>query len=449
MKIKKCFQARLLIAALALGMLGCSRVKKETEIDNKNKVPDSNTEKAVEITPAPIDPLISEIVKKPKRKEEGLRSIAYFTSWSAYDRAVVVKDIDPDLLTHINFAFANLSKDGEVMVGDENTDLTMDFGTGLGGSAEDACGHFGQLRQLKAKYPKLKVLISIGGWGWSANFSDVAADPVKRDRFAASAADFVVRYGLDGVDIDWEYPVQGGDNIPHRAADNVNYTMLMKALRKALNERKKPKGDSYLLTLAARAADRFITDANLSETMKYVDFINLMTYDFHGAWENVTGFNSPLYDASGQACIDTAVTAFLGAEISGKDINLGLAFYGRGWTNVTSTENNGINQTAQVPAGIGYGLGTWEAGAFDAWDLMENYADKNGFVRYYDETAQCPYVFDGTTWIGYDDVQSIQAKAEYAVEKGLGGVMFWEFSGDKKLVLQKTIAKVLGIGKEK
>ncbi|MGF7144893.1 chitinase [Anaerotaenia torta] len=448
MKIKKGFQARLLIAALALGMLGCSGVKKETEIDKKNKAPDSNTEKALEITPL-TDPLISEIVKKPKRIEEGPRSIAYFTSWSAYDRAITVKDIDPELLTHINFAFANLSQDGEVMVGDEYTDLTMDFGTELGGSAEDACGHFGQLRQLKAKYPKLKVLISIGGWGWSANFSDVAADPVKRDRFAVSAADFVARYGLDGVDIDWEYPVEGGDNIPHRAGDDVNYTMLIKATRKALNERKKPDGDTYLLTIAARAAERFIADSNLLETMQYVDFINLMTYDFHGAWENVTGFNSPLYDASGQACIDTAVTAFLGAGIPGRDINLGLAFYGRGWTNVASTENQGLNQRAQVPVGIGYGLGTWEAGAFDAWDLMENYADKNGFVRYYDETAQCPYVFDGTTWIGYDDVQSIQAKTEYAVEKGLGGVMFWEFSGDRKLVLQKTITKVLEIGKEK
>lgn len=448
MKMQKHLQAKFLIIALALGMLGCSREKKTSDLERENRGPDVITEKAAGVTKAPVkeDPLISEIVKKPVRPKEGPRSIAYFTSWSAYDRALEVKDIDPSLLTHINFAFANLSKDGEVIAGDEKADLFMDFGTELGGRTEDAYGHFGQLRQLKAKYPKLKVLISVGGWGWSTNFSDVAADPVKRDRFAASAAEFVTKHGLDGVDIDWEYPVQGGDNITHRAEDNVNYTMLLKAVRKALNEQGKTGGDAYLLTIAARAAERFIPDANLLETMNYIDFINLMTYDFHGSWDARTGFNSPLY-AEGEASIDTAVTAFLEAGIRGKDINLGLAFYGRGWTNVASTDNNGINQEAQLPFGIGYGSGTWEAGVFDAWDLMENYADKDGFVRYYDETAQSPYVFDGTTWICYDDEQSIRAKTEYALEKGLGGVMFWDFSGDKKLVLQKTIAETLGIRK--
>ena len=248
------------------------------------------------------------------------------------------------------------------------------------------------------------------------------------------------------MDIDWEYPVDGGDNIAHRVEDNVNYTMLLKATRKALNEKGKTDNKTYLLSIAARAAERFIYDANLLETMNYINFINLMTYDFHGIWDNVTGFNTPLYDAEGSpASIDATVTAFLDAGIHAADMNLGLAFYGRGWTNVASMDNNGLNQSAQAPTGIGFGSGTWAAAAFDAWDIMENYADRNGYVRYYDETAQCPYVFDGITWICYDDDQSIKAKTEYAIEKGLGGVMFWDFTGDKNLVLQKTIAQTLGL----
>jgi chitinase len=449
MKIQKQVLITPLIMALTLGMLGCSVKKKDTEVESETDntvVP--TQEAAAEVTeiPANVDPLIGEVVIKPESQDHGPRSIAYFTSWSAYDRALTVKDIDPTLLTHINFAFANLNEEGEVLVGDEEVDLKMDFGTDLGGSAADANGHFGQFRQMKMKNPNLKVLISIGGWSWSTNFSNVAADPVKRDKFAASAAEFVSKYGLDGVDIDWEYPVEGGNNITHRAADNENYVMLLKATRKALNKQGEADGKTYLLSIAARAAGRFIIDANLVESMQYLDYVNLMTYDFHGSWENMTGFNTPLKDAGGnQLSIDATVSTFLKAGIKAENLNLGLAFYGRGWTNVASTDNNGVNQVAEVPSGIGYGLGTWEVGVFDAWDIMENYADKNGYVRYYDETAQCPYVFDGTTWIGYDDEQSMKAKTEYAIEKGLGGVMFWDFSGDKNLTLQKTIAGKLGI----
>lgn len=393
-----------------------------------------------------VDPLIDEVVGKPVINEEGPRSIAYFTSWCAYRGSLAVKNIDPTLLTHVNFAFANLSKEGEILVGDEATDVHKDFGTELGGKAEDAYGHFGQFRQLKEKYPHLKVLISVGGWIWSKNFSDVAADPVKRDKFAASAAEFVTKYGFDGVDIDWEYPVHGGDDITHRNEDNINYTLLLKATRKALNQQGELDHKTYLLSIAARAAKRFIHDSNLVEGMKYINFVNLMTYDYRGAWDTETGFNSPLYDKEGsQETIDAAVTAFLEAGIKGEDMNLGLPFYGRGWTNVQSTDNNGVGQPAQAPSGVGYGLGTWEGASYDFWDIKENYVDQNSYVRYYDETAQCPYVFDGTTWIGYDDEQSIKAKTEYAMENGLGGVMFWDFTGDKDLELQKIIAKTLGI----
>ncbi len=454
MKEKKHVLVTLFLILLTLGMWGCLAEKEDTEVNNSTttvaptNAPTDEPAKEVseEVTEITVnsDPLVNEVVTKPESQEDGPRSIAYFTSWSAYDRALTVKNIDPTLLTHINFAFANLAEDGTVIVGDEAADITMDFGNELGGKAEDAFGHFGQFRQMKEKYPHIKVLISIGGWSWSTNFSDVAADPQKRDKFASSAAEFVSTYGLDGVDIDWEYPVEGGNNITHRIEDNVNYELLLKATRKALNEQGEKDGKTYLLSIAARAASRFILDSNLINSMQYLSFINLMTYDYHGTWENMTDFNTPLYEDGNSVSIDSTVSTFI-KGVDPKDINLGLAFYGRGWTNVKSTEKNGLNQQAQAPGGIGYGLGTWEPAAFDYSDIVENYVGKNGYVRYYDETAQCPYVFDGTTWIGYDDEQSIQVKTEYALEKGLGGVMFWDFSGDENLVLQRTIAETLGI----
>lgn len=449
MKKRILIPALFFITTAILSLSGCSKDPEEItredikELDNI-LTPIREPKQELEAEPE-LDPLINELVTKPEAQDKGPRSLVYFTSWSSYDRALSVKDIDPNLLTHINFAFANLTEEGEVVIGDEEHDLNKDFGTELGGGDEDRYGHMGQFKQLKEKYPHIKVLISIGGWSWSDNFSDVAADPVKRDQFAASAAEFVSKYGLDGVDIDWEYPVEGGDNIIHRVNDNDNYEMLLKATRKALNQQGSKEDKTYLLTICARATGRFILDANLIDSMQYLDFINLMTYDFHGPWERMTGFHTALYDKNkGALTIDSSVTIY-SKYIDPADINLGLAFYGRGWTNIGDINDNGVKQTAQSIAGIGYGLGSWEAGVFDAWDLVDNYVGKNGYVRYYDEMAQCPYVFDGTTWIGYDDEQSIKVKTEYAMDKGLGGVFFWEFGGDRNLVLQKVISETLGL----
>jgi chitinase len=447
MKLCKQVLMALPVIALTLGILGCSREKKDGEEKSISVTPVLPSQKAAVNNPnfpKEVDPLINEVVVKPEIQEAGPRSIAYFSSWSFYDSGLTLMDIDGDLLTHVNFAFAYLDVDGQVMVGDQDADLNIDFEKDLGGREEGSYGHFGQIRPLKEKYSHLKVLISIGGWSWSTNFSDVAADPVKRDRFAASAAEFVSMYGFDGVDIDWEYPVEGGDNITHRPEDNINFEMLLKATRKALNEQGAFDGKTYILSIAARASGRFIEDANLLEAMQYIDYINLMTYDFHGSWENITDFNTPLFSLHDNLSIDSSVAAYLSAGINPADINLGLAFYGKGWINVATTENNGLRQPAEVPTNTGFGFGTWDPGSFEAWDIFQNYVNKNGYVRFYDEVAQCPYVFNGNTWIGYDDEQSIRVKTEYAMEKGLGGVMFWDFSGDLDYILQKTIAETLG-----
>lgn len=379
------------------------------------------------------------------------RSVAYFTSWSAYARAVTVGDMDPSLLTHVNFAFANLNSDGEIVIGDSWVDVEKPFGDESWEAPNDSRGHFSQLRQMKQKYPHIRTLISVGGWTWSKNFSDVAATPEGRDKFAKSAAAFVSKYGFDGLDVDWEFPVEGGDNITHRPDDKENYTKLMARTREELNAQGAADGKQYLLTIAGGPNVTFTKNTQLKEMMQYLDFINVMAYDYHGAWESVTNHNAPLYsnpndptpDAS--YSVEGTIDAYINAGVAPQDLNLGLAFYGRGWINVDSKTNNGLWQNGTAPTSVGFGQGTWEGACFDYWDLKENYIGKGGYVRYFDEAAKVPYLYNGSSFISYDDEESIRAKLEFAKQKNLGGAMFWEFSGDKHMELQKIIAEFYSI----
>lgn len=370
------------------------------------------------------------------------RRVAYFTSWSTYEKNVNISDIDFGILTHLNFAFANLNQDGEILIGDRWADIEKPFEGDTWESNSEIKGHFNQLKKIKEKYPDIKTLISVGGWTWSNNFSIVASTEKGRETFAKTAVDFITKYGFDGIDIDWEFPVEGGNNIAHLKDDKYNYTKLVKKLRETLDKQEKKDNKKYLITIAGGANQSFIDNTEMLEMIKYLDFINVMTYDYHGGWENKTNHNTPLYstenDESGSSVSNT-IELYINSGIKPKDLNIGLAFYGRGWNNVLSKENNGLLQSGTAPDSAGYGYGTWEGSYFDYWDIAQNYVNKNNYKRYFDNKACVPYLYNGSTFISYEDEQSIKAKLNYAAEKELGGVMFWEFSGDKNKKLQNVI----------
>lgn len=368
-------------------------------------------------------------------EENERRTVGYYTSWSAYARNVTVDDIDGNLLTHLNFAFANLDNNGNILVGDSWVDVEKPFANQGWEDTDGVKGHFAQLQKLKIKYPHLKTLISVGGWTWSGNFSEVAANEQKRKQFAKSAVDFLRTYGFDGIDIDWEFPVEG-NNIPHKAEDKQNYTKLLAETRNALDLAEKEDNKQYLLTIAGGPNPSFVQNTELKKMTEYLDFINIMAYDYHGAWESATGHNAPLYAEDGLS-VSATVEAYLNAGVPSQQLNLGVPFYGRGWQNVTQ---NSLKTQGTVPASVGYGGGTWEQGVFDYWDLVENYNGKNNYKRYFDVKAGVPYLYNGTTWISFDDEESISKKLSFAESKNLGGVMFWEFSGDKNKQLQQMIA---------
>ncbi len=376
--------------------------------------------------------------------------IGYFTSWSVYVRDYHVPDIPADKINYINYAFANIDNvNGTIMLGDPYADIDKWY-PGDSWDPDSLRGSFHRLQILKDEYPHVKTFISIGGWTWSAYFSNVALTADSRATFAASCVDFIQEYEFDGVDLDWEYPVSGGlsTNI-YRPEDKENFTLLLAELRSQLDQ----AGD-YLLTIAAPASSIIQENYEIDLIHQYLDWINVMTYDFHGPWgdplaDPVTHFNTPLYIASDDPLVEpyhsdfnlsAAIQGYLDAGVPEEKLNPGLAFYGRGYSGVPDI-NNGLYQTYWGPANVG----TWENGVFDYWDLEQNYINTNGYTSFWNDETKTPWIYNSNTqtMISYDDVESLQEKGNYINSMGLGGAMFWEFSGDKYSVLLDTVYEVV------
>jgi chitinase len=382
-----------------------------------------------------------------EKKEQGVSSydkvVAYFTSWSIYGRDYQIMDIDGSKITHINYAFANI-KDGEIVLGDPWADVQKPFPRSCEG---EGClqGNFGQLLELKAKYPHLKTLISVGGWTWSGNFSDVALTEESRAKFAESAVDFVRNYGLDGVDLDWEYPVGGGlETNVTRPEDKQNYTLLLEKIRTELDIAGKEDGKQYLLTIAGGASKKYVANTELDKIAKTTDWINIMTYDFHGSWESASGHNAPLFadpiDPSTGLNADDAVKRYINAGVPSEQIVLGIPFYGRGWSGCNEKRQGQYEECS------GPSVGTWEAGILDYTDIEENYINKNGFKSFWNEKSKVPWLYNKETgtFISYENEKSIGYKTDYIKSQNLGGAMFWELNGDRnQTLLNKMAAELL------
>ncbi len=350
--------------------------------------------------------------------------VAYFAAWSVYGRNFHVTDVDASLITHLNYAFANIAG-GECVLGDSYADIDK-FYPGDSWDAGSLRGSFHQLQLLKAKHAQLKTLLSIGGWTWSNGFSDAALTDASREKFAKSCVALMTKYGFDGLDLDWEYPT-GGGLASGRPEDKQNFTQLLAAFRRELDA----AGKGHLLTIAVGAAPSVIANLELAKIHPYLDSINVMTYDFHGGWEKTTGHNSPLHRSKGDPSpvgwdTDAAVRAYLAGSVPASKVVVGGAFYGRGWAGVPAT-NDGLFQSATGPS-----PGTWEQGVLDYHDIAANYLPT--FTRKWDDEAKVPWLYSASRqiMISYDDAESLKVRSEYVNEKGLGGVMVWELSGDDK-----------------
>jgi chitinase len=292
---------------------------------------------------------------------------------------------------------------------------------------------------LKKINPDLKVLVAVGGWTWSGNFSDAALTEHSRRTFAVSAAAFVETYDLDGIDIDWEYPNQpGADNI-HRPQDIQNFTLLLQAVRQELNKLSARQGidKHYLLTIATGANQGYVENTELGKLQRHVDFLNIMSYDFYHGGDHQTGHHSNFRPSSSpdrdKNNIISAVDLHVEAGVPLHKIHLGIPFYGRKWTGVKGTENQGLFQEAE------------SVGSIIFYRQIVQCLQDASYRQLWDDAAQVPYLWNPEQgiFISYENARSIALKMQYLQEKGLGGAMFWEYSDDHKGELLDALDRAL------
>ncbi|QIP84629.1 chitinase [Streptomyces sp. Tu 2975] len=351
--------------------------------------------------------------------------LGYFTNWGVYGRNYHVKNLvtsgSASKITHINYAFGNVSG-GKCTIGDAYADYDKAYTAdqSVDGKADTwdqpLRGNFNQLRKLKAQYPHIKVLWSFGGWTWSGGFGQAVQNPAA---FAQSCYDLVEdpRWAdvFDGIDLDWEYPNACG--LTCDTSGPAAFKNMMQAMRTKF-------GANNLVTAAVTAdasSGGKIDAADYGGAAQYLDWYNVMTYDFFGAWaaKGPTAPHSPLtsYPGIPQAGFNSAeaIAKFKAKGVPAKKLLLGIGFYGRGWTGVTQSAPGG---TATGPA-----AGTYEQGIED-YKVLRNSCPATGTI------AGTAYAHCGTNWWSYDTPATVTSKMKWADNQGLGGAFFWEFSGD-------------------
>ena len=353
-------------------------------------------------------------------KFEGYRIVGYLFGSKKFDPAKIAVE----KMTHINYAFVDIDSNGRIA-----------------SYLDHDPANFAVLNLLRERNPDIKILLSVGGWGKSQGFSDAALTEKSRAIFARSAIDFMKVYELDGIDLDWEYPGQPGNNNPYRAEDKQNFTLLLKAFRERLEletlagrRRKNP----YLLTVATAANQRYLDHTEMDKAIQYLDFVNIMTYDFAGGWTDTARHHANLFPSSAgdgsRIDVVQAIQQHVDAGIPIEKIVMGVPFYGRYWTGV-SPSFNGLNQVA-----------TGEKGSYPYHTISQEMINKNGFFRYWEEGSKSNYLWNDSTrtFITYEDPRSLKVKAEVIKQNGLGGVMFWQYDSDTTGQLLDLLYEELG-----
>jgi GH18 family chitinase len=351
--------------------------------------------------------------------------VGYYPAWKWYARNQFVnpKSIKYDRYSVINYAFFKPKADGSIEGTDAWADENLLQGEIDWTTTPKSYKPNTSLVDL-AHQSGVKVVISIGGWTESDHFPAIAADTKKREKFIAECIRLITFYNLDGVDIDWEYP--GFAEHKGTPNDKANCTLLFTGIRRAMDILAQKTSKQYLLTGAFGASQSNMANIEWDNIAPVMDAINMMTYDFYGAWNTTTGHNAPLYPSVGadkNACVDAAITTMIDTyKVSPLKINLGLPFYGHALKTQGEAALNALitkqKDTKLFPEGSSF------------HHIM---AEKHRFTEYWDTAARVPYLVgnDGlNTFISYDNALSITEKTQYAIDKNLRGVLIWEITED-------------------
>ena len=304
---------------------------------------------------------------------------------------------DAEKLTHIHAAFGKLLPDGSVQIGSH--------------------GILGQMDRLRRWNPGLRICVSIVN-GEPRAFTTVCREPALREAFARSCRELVESGGFDGVDLDWEYPcvtTNGSDASPD---DRENFTLALRAVRRELDR----LPGRATLSIAAAAEPFYTRCVDLPAAARCLDYLCLMTYDLKGNPHAVAGHHTALFETTGDVFPNScagALELFCRQGVPREKLLMGAAFYSRKWVEVPD-RYHGLLQLS--PRGAGYGPGYGE--------LKENFLGKGGFTYHWDDEAKAPYLFDGSTFLSFDDPRSLGEKCRYVLREGYGGLFYWDHGSD-------------------
>jgi chitinase len=380
-------------------------------VQDNSAVTATSSQSSLFPSPSQVEPTPSES-SHPVMSTSGKYNVGYFVNWGIYGRKFPPQSIPVQDLTHILYAFAKVSAEtGEVVLSDKWADSDIHYpGDSWNEPQGNLYGNFKSIYLLKKQNRHLKVLLSIGGWTYSPSFHPVVVNPAARAQFVESSIRILEDYGLDGLDVDYEYPTND--------EQARGYVDLLREMRQGLDRHAASKGANYrfLLTIAAPCGPDNYQKLHVADMDKHLDFWNMMSYDFSGSWDQIANHQANLYgppiSASG------AVQWYIDQGVPHHKIVLGIPLYGRSFmqTQGPTTPFNGI------------GPGSWEQGVYDyrALPLPGSYIHRDAGAG-----ASWSYDYDKKEMVSFDDAQVAQWKGEWIRDQGLGGAMYWELSGDK------------------
>ena len=326
-----------------------------------------------------------------------------------------VTEDDIKRLDYIHISFGLVNDQGEVYWNQKGTE--------------------GVVSKIKAINPNIKMILSVGGWG-ADGFSQAAATKEGREKFVASAVKIMRDNGLDGLDMDWEYPCSSMAGIASSPEDKENFTLLIRELREQIDGCQK----GQTLSIAAGALQSYLNDTDMHEVQKYLDYVQLMTYDFYSTFSTTTGHHANLY-ADGvheeKTSADNAIQLFVNAGVPIEKIVMGAAFYGRSWRGVPNV-NNGLGQKVDIARAEEL---CGAHGYHEICHMLET--GERGFKAYWDEDAKAAYLYNGDCFITYENEKALSYKVDYVKEHQMKGIMFWEYSEDKTRTLVGHLYKEL------
>ncbi|KAF0718872.1 Aste57867_1419 [Aphanomyces stellatus] len=357
-----------------------------------------------------------------------LKNVVYYMEWAIYGRNFNIWNLDWSRITHINYAFGKPEADGTVGLYDGWAAVQKRWperGDSWNDQGNNVYGNFGQGNKLKKQFRGTKFGLSIGGWTLSDKFSSIAASETTRRNFAKSSVQLMLDLGLDFIDIDWEYPVEGGNDqppVPHRPDDIQNYVLLLQAIR---DEYKKLPFKAELSVASPAGPDNY-RHWDFAAVCGQLDFINIMTYDLAGSWSKYTDHQANLYEDPNHPpglkySAHNAIQDYIKGGCPSDKIVMGIPAYGRSFENSNGLYSNFTKPTkGSWVAGSGDGAGVWD---YKALPLA-------GATEFYDEKLGAAYSYDPASKIftSYESPKSLATKLDYIKKYNLGGAMFW--SGD-------------------